>query len=190
MSSATSVCVSSDNQADFTNLVQRATILVIHKATLQDLLHCSNDAVYQLLLERNTLLQEHISLGAAAIDYSDVDFISPPPPILLYIVIDGHVLRFRSKQNQGCRHPADVSSWLQFDFRTTNITTETLFWCKCTDRRFRCHSHGIQHQCPHRGPYCTRPSPWYQEKEKRMSRLLIRCLYDRPWKVAQLIAMS
>ena len=110
MSSATSACVSSDNQADFADLVQRATILVIHEATLQDLLCCSNDAVYQLLLEHNTLLQERISLGTAAIDYSDVDFLSPPPPILPYIVVDGHVLRFWSKQNQGCWRPADVSS--------------------------------------------------------------------------------
>ena len=190
MFSATSAHVSSDNQADFADLVQRATISVIHEVTLQDLLRCSNNAVYQLLLECNTLLQEHISLSTAAIDYSNVDFLSPLPPILPYIIVDGHVLRFQSKQNQGCRRPADVSSWLQFDFCTTNITTEMLFRCECTDRQFWCHSHRIQPWCSHRAPYCTRPWLWYQEKEKRMSRLLIRCSYNHPWKVAQSIAMS
>ena len=159
MFSATSACVSSDNQADFANLVQRATISVIHEATLQDLLHCSNDAVYQLLLECNTLLQECISLSAAAIDYSDVDFLSLLPPILPYIIVDGHVLRFQSTQNQGHQRPADVSSWLQFDFHMTNITTETLFRCECTDRQFQCHSHRIQPRCPHRELYCIQPWP-------------------------------
>ena len=48
----------SDNQADIADLLQRATISIIHEATLQDLLRCSNDAVHRLLLERNTLLQE------------------------------------------------------------------------------------------------------------------------------------
>lgn len=48
----------SNNQADIADLLWRAFVSVIHKATLQDLLCCSNDAVHQLLLERNTLLQE------------------------------------------------------------------------------------------------------------------------------------
>jgi hypothetical protein len=34
----------------------KATISIVHEATLQDLLRCSNNAVERLLLERNALL--------------------------------------------------------------------------------------------------------------------------------------
>jgi hypothetical protein len=44
-------------QAD-SRLLRKATIMVIHKATLQDLLHYSNDAMIHILWECNDLLCE------------------------------------------------------------------------------------------------------------------------------------
>jgi hypothetical protein len=44
-------------QADL-RLLQKATIAVIHKATLQDLLHYSNNAMIRILWEHNDLLRE------------------------------------------------------------------------------------------------------------------------------------
>ena len=66
-----------------------------------------------------------VSLGVAGFAYSNVDFLTPPPAILPYIVVDGYVLRFRSKQNQARQRPADVSNLFRFDFRMTNITPAT-----------------------------------------------------------------
>jgi hypothetical protein len=39
-----------------TLMLRKATISIVHEATLQDLLQCSNNAVERLLLERNALL--------------------------------------------------------------------------------------------------------------------------------------
>ena len=58
MSSDTCAPVTSGDNDAILSLLRRATILVIHEATLQDLLQCSNDTVYQILLERNALLEE------------------------------------------------------------------------------------------------------------------------------------
>lgn len=40
------------------NELSTSTIVLLHEATLQDLLRCSNDAVLHLLWERNDLLRE------------------------------------------------------------------------------------------------------------------------------------
>ena len=58
MSSDTCAPVTSGDNDAILSLLRRATILVIHEATLQDLLRCSNDTVHQILLERNALLEE------------------------------------------------------------------------------------------------------------------------------------
>ena len=58
MSSNTCAPVTSGDNDAILSLLCRATILVIHEVTLQDLLQCSNDAVHQILLEHNALLEE------------------------------------------------------------------------------------------------------------------------------------
>ena len=52
---------SGDKDQDIARLFRKATVSVIHKATLQDLLHCSNDALLTILWERNILLHEQYS---------------------------------------------------------------------------------------------------------------------------------
>lgn len=49
---------SGDDAQAISTLLWKATIAVIHEATLQDLLRYSNDAVHRLLEERNDLLYE------------------------------------------------------------------------------------------------------------------------------------
>jgi hypothetical protein len=50
--------LSSDDEKAYSTLLRKATIMVIHQATMQDLLHCSNDAFLRILWERNELLRE------------------------------------------------------------------------------------------------------------------------------------
>ena len=52
---------SGDEDQDNARLFRKATVSVIHEATLQDLLHCSNDALLTILWERNILLRERYS---------------------------------------------------------------------------------------------------------------------------------
>ena len=54
------VC-SGDEDQDIARLFQKAMVSVIHEATLQDLLHCSNDTLLTILWERNILLREWYS---------------------------------------------------------------------------------------------------------------------------------
>lgn len=58
MSSDTTTVPSGDDAQEFSNLLRKAKISVIHEATLQDLLRCSNDALIRILGERNDLLRE------------------------------------------------------------------------------------------------------------------------------------
>jgi hypothetical protein len=51
-----------------------------------------------------------VSLGAAEIEYSEIDFLKLPPPILPFIVPDnGYVLRCRAARPPGAWYPKDVS---------------------------------------------------------------------------------
>ena len=121
---------------------------------------------------------------------TDVDFLNPPPPILPYMILDGYVLRYWSKQNQGRWHPADVSNRFQVVFRMTNITTAMLLWHRCTDKWSQCHSHRGRPWHPHRTPYHTWPWQWYQKKEKRVNSAIVTYSYDSAWKVLQSITMT
>ncbi|KAF8256449.1 hypothetical protein EI94DRAFT_1711432 [Lactarius quietus] len=86
----------------------KAKIAVIHKATLQDLLCCKNDAIVWLLSERNELLRERVLLGAPEIEFSDIDFLKPPPPPLPYLVWpNGYVLRCQVSRPRGAFYPKD-----------------------------------------------------------------------------------
>jgi hypothetical protein len=49
---------SGNNEKAYSTLLQNATIAVIHKATLQDLLNCSNNTFICILWECNNLLCE------------------------------------------------------------------------------------------------------------------------------------
>ncbi|KAF8270307.1 hypothetical protein EI94DRAFT_1698831 [Lactarius quietus] len=93
------------NQDPHYLLFFKAKIAVIHKVTLQDLLHCKNDAIVQLLLEHNELL---FLLGAPEIEFSDINFLKPPPPPLLYLVQpNGYVLRCQVSKPCGAFYPKD-----------------------------------------------------------------------------------
>jgi hypothetical protein len=50
--------LSRDDKRAYLVLPWNTKIAVIHKATLQDLLNCSNDALIRILWERNDLLSE------------------------------------------------------------------------------------------------------------------------------------
>jgi hypothetical protein len=46
------------SSGDFFAKLSDSDVALLHEATLQDLLHCSNNAVFHLLWERNDLLRE------------------------------------------------------------------------------------------------------------------------------------
>ncbi|KAF8260470.1 hypothetical protein EI94DRAFT_1811636 [Lactarius quietus] len=49
-----------------------------------------------------------VSLGAAPIEYSEIDFLSPPHRPLLYLIMkDGFVLRCNVSNPRGAWHPVD-----------------------------------------------------------------------------------
>jgi hypothetical protein len=50
--------ISSNDEKAYSTLLHKATIAVIHEATLQDLLNCSNNAFICILWECNNLLSE------------------------------------------------------------------------------------------------------------------------------------
>ncbi|KAF8266303.1 hypothetical protein EI94DRAFT_1701842 [Lactarius quietus] len=81
---------------DDTLLLYKAEVELLHEATLQDLLQNRNYAVQQLLYEHNELLREHISLGGASIEYSEVDFLSPPEPTHPYMIFPHEIAEIHS----------------------------------------------------------------------------------------------
>ncbi|KAF8262448.1 hypothetical protein EI94DRAFT_1704765 [Lactarius quietus] len=64
-------------------------LVLLHKATLQELMHARNRAVIHILFERNALLRERTSLGGTPIEYNEWDFLTPPSPSLPYIIAPG-----------------------------------------------------------------------------------------------------
>ncbi|KAI9442577.1 hypothetical protein H4582DRAFT_2202957 [Lactarius indigo] len=92
---------------------------VLYEATLQDLLQARNYVVTQLLRERNGLLDERRKLTGEEIDYSPMDFLHPPPPLLPYITTSaGAVLQRR------IRNP--VTAWFPKDRRRFEVGTQTI----------------------------------------------------------------
>ncbi len=49
---------SGNNSDSTTRELHALKVAILHEATLQDLLHCGNDAVHHLLWERNNLLRK------------------------------------------------------------------------------------------------------------------------------------
>ncbi|KAI9435612.1 hypothetical protein H4582DRAFT_2059512 [Lactarius indigo] len=90
-----------------------ANMGVIHEATLEDLLHCRNCAVFRILAERNELLHECIKLGAKEIEYSEFDYLDGPPgpPRPYAIIMDIGILRYYTKKPSWARYPQDISTW-------------------------------------------------------------------------------
>ena len=111
----------------------RCTIQVMHEATLVDLLQSHNSAVQYLLAEWNEYLHERylylsffylltylllwprneyaVKLGYDKIEFSDVNHITPPRPILPYSVrYNGDILMFCGVKPHGAwaRYPVDV----------------------------------------------------------------------------------
>lgn len=131
-----------------------------------------------------------ISLSVAGFPYSDVDFLTPPPAILPYIIIDGYILRYRSKQNQACRRPADISNLFRLDFHMTDITPAMSLWRKCADGWSQYNFHRNRPICAHKEPHHTRHWQQWQEKEKRVTMIIIPYPFDSAWKVIHSNALS
>ncbi|KAN0139069.1 hypothetical protein V8E53_003071 [Lactarius tabidus] len=83
MAPSTATVISSDDEKAYLTLLHKATIAVIHEVTLQDLLHCSNDAFIHILWECNNLLRER----------GDKD--------------NGYVLQCRATRPHGAWYPKD-----------------------------------------------------------------------------------
>ncbi|KAI9440361.1 hypothetical protein H4582DRAFT_2055767 [Lactarius indigo] len=91
---------------------------VLYEATLQDLLQARNYVVTQLLRERNSLLDERHKLTGEEIDYSPMDFLHPPPPLLPYITTSTGVVLQRRIRNP-------VTAWFPEDWRRFEVGTQT-----------------------------------------------------------------
>ncbi|KAH9165377.1 hypothetical protein EDB89DRAFT_1911435, partial [Lactarius sanguifluus] len=69
---------------------------VLYEATLQELMQARSYVVTQLLREHNDLLDERSKLTGEEIDYSPMNFLHPPPPLLPYLTTgSGHILQRR-----------------------------------------------------------------------------------------------
>ncbi len=56
------------------------------------------------------LVTSSLSLSAKEIDYSEVDFLTlPPPPVPYMVTGDGQVCRFHASQPSWAQYPKDVS---------------------------------------------------------------------------------
>ncbi|KAF8259729.1 hypothetical protein EI94DRAFT_1706899 [Lactarius quietus] len=66
-----------------------------------------NYAVKHLLYERNELLTERLSLGCTPIEYSDVDFLSPPHQTHLYMIFPCGIAKINVSRPPGARYPPD-----------------------------------------------------------------------------------
>ncbi|KAF8274536.1 hypothetical protein EI94DRAFT_1696057 [Lactarius quietus] len=84
-------------------------LVLLHKATLQELVHARNQAFIHVLFECNALLRERISLGGTPIEYNDWDFLTPPSPSLPYIIAPGgkDILFCNVTKPKGLRMPLD-----------------------------------------------------------------------------------
>ncbi|KAH9040607.1 hypothetical protein EDB85DRAFT_1886722 [Lactarius pseudohatsudake] len=100
----------------------------LHEATLQDLLHAKNDAIFKLISEHNNTLYECLvenlssgshslclcreRLGSSPIVYSYHNFITLPDALLPYIVVchgaePARILRFHVSRPQYAFYPPD-----------------------------------------------------------------------------------
>ncbi|KAF8256581.1 hypothetical protein EI94DRAFT_1710890 [Lactarius quietus] len=133
MSSSTeSIAIVPDNNVakpvlhkDDARLVRRAEIQPLHEATLQDLIHNRNYAVKHLLYERNELLKERLSLGGTPIEYSKVDFLTPPKPMQPYMIFPEGIAEIHVSRPLGGRYPPDpcqFSKEMQTEDQDNDIT--------------------------------------------------------------------
>ncbi|KAF8274637.1 hypothetical protein EI94DRAFT_1793929 [Lactarius quietus] len=64
-------------------------VVLLHEATLKDLVRARNRAIIHVLWECNALLRERNSLGGMPIEYDVWDFLTPPSPSVPYIIAPG-----------------------------------------------------------------------------------------------------
>ncbi|KAF8262845.1 hypothetical protein EI94DRAFT_1704463 [Lactarius quietus] len=64
-------------------------VVLLHEATLKDLVHARNRAIIHVLWEHNTLLCKRNSLGCTPIEYDVWDFLTLPSPLVPYIIAPG-----------------------------------------------------------------------------------------------------
>jgi hypothetical protein len=76
-----------------------------------------------------------VSLGTTPIDYSEVDFLTPPLPIRPYLIQEGYILRFRTSNPKGGCHPKDMSIRKYRPSHTTNPIAATHLQRERADRR-------------------------------------------------------
>ncbi|KAF8259480.1 hypothetical protein EI94DRAFT_1904846 [Lactarius quietus] len=113
-SSAESIAIVPDHDAakpalheDDARLVRRAEVQLLHEATLQDLIRNRNYAIKHLLYEHNELLKEWLSLGGTPIEYSEVDFLTPPKPTQPYMIFPEGIAEIHVTRPSGGRYPPD-----------------------------------------------------------------------------------
>jgi hypothetical protein len=120
----------SDSSIKHTPLIKKFVAHILYEATLQDLLRVWNYAVFQLLQERNNLVDKrYVSavsckrldqltitviqsgrLTGEYIAYNHMDFFRPPQPLLPYITTpNGGVLQLHVSKPKGAHYPEDVS---------------------------------------------------------------------------------
>ncbi|KAH9169045.1 hypothetical protein EDB89DRAFT_1908879 [Lactarius sanguifluus] len=92
---------------------------VLYEATLQELLQARSYVITQLLREHNDLLDERSKLTGEEIDYSPMNFLHPPPPLLPYLTTgSGHILQRRIS--------CPLLAWFPKDRRRFEVGTQTV----------------------------------------------------------------
>ena len=154
------IAMSSHLQTTFCNPseVKTLSMQTLHEATLQELIQACNEAVFQLLHERNKLMHEWwvsftvyytiwLSVWRNTLHGDDTkfpafNFFSPPGAMnILYTVksIDGecYVLHFCASRPLGARYPANVSVSLLITGCLSYPYTERAIQCQHADRKRR-----------------------------------------------------
>ncbi|KAF8267860.1 hypothetical protein EI94DRAFT_1801169 [Lactarius quietus] len=97
---------------------------------VQTLLH-KDDALLlykaELLYERNELLWECISLGGAPIEYSEVDFLSPPEPTHPYMIFPHGIAEICVSRPACARYPTNCHQFTKgTQTEDTNADTDVM----------------------------------------------------------------
>ncbi|KAH9026794.1 hypothetical protein EDB84DRAFT_1563651 [Lactarius hengduanensis] len=110
---------SPESTVDDIPLAKNLRARVLYEATLQELLDARSYVVAQLLQERNDLLDERSKLTGEEIDYSPMNFLHPPPPLLPYLATgSGHILQRRIS--------CPLLAWFPKDRRRFEAGTQTV----------------------------------------------------------------
>ncbi|KAF8269867.1 hypothetical protein EI94DRAFT_1699177 [Lactarius quietus] len=106
---ATEVIKANDNLSPSNKADKFHVLVLLHEATLQELVRARNHAVIHVLFECNALLHKRISLGGTPIKYNNWDFITLPSPSLPYIIAPGgkDILFCNVTKPKGLRMPFD-----------------------------------------------------------------------------------